>query len=102
MSKVSDTGIEEQQKAGSSESGSVPVQYMGVTERIEHIRGLKKDWDSYDAPPIPNSVVRLALAVVEQMKGTPHVIVGAGPTNDEGIQLDTQSGMGIEVSKYGN
>ena len=88
--------------AASSESGSKPVHLLGVTERIEHFRGLEKDWDSYGAPPIPGKVVNLALLVVEQMKGTPHVIVGVGPTNDEGILLDTQSGMGIEVSRYGN
>jgi len=73
-----------------------------VVKRIEHFRGLEKDWNSYGAEPIPDAVVDLAHVVVQRMEGGVHQITWACPTNDEGIQLDTESGMGIEVSRYGN
>ncbi len=73
-----------------------------VVKRIEHFRGLEKDWDSYGAEPIPDGVVELALFIMDRLGSTSHRITGACPTNDEGIQLDTASGMGIEVSRYGN
>ncbi len=80
-----------------------PIQLeTDVVKRIEHFRGLEKDWDSYGAEPIPDAVVDLALVVVQRMDGGTHRITWAVPTNDEGIQLDTASGMGIEVSRYGN
>ena len=82
-------------------SGGGPIQLeTDVVKRIEHFRGLKKDWDSYGAEPIPTDVVNLALRLVHQLDSTPHEITGAFPTNDEGIQLDTESGMGIEVSRW--
>ncbi len=73
-----------------------------VVKRIEHFRGLEKDWDSYGAEPIPDAVVDLAHVVVQRMEGGIHRITWASPTNDDGIQLDTASGMGIEVSRHGN
>ncbi|MEE8551441.1 MAG: hypothetical protein V3T08_09350 [Gemmatimonadota bacterium] len=73
-----------------------------VVKRIKECRGLAKDWDSYGAKPIPDAVVELALFMVDRLGSTSHRITWACPTNDEGIQLDTASGMGIEVSSCGN
>ncbi|KKN88067.1 hypothetical protein LCGC14_0251390 [marine sediment metagenome] len=92
-------------KAATEERGEPekPIQLeTDVVKRIVHFRSLKKDWDSYGAEPIPDAVADLALVVVQRMAGGVHEITWAGPTNDEGIQLDTKSGMGIEVSRYGN
>lgn len=73
-----------------------------VVDRIEECRGLARDWDSYGAEPIPDSVVELALFLFDRLGSTSHKITWASPTNDEGIQLDTESGLGIEVSRYGS
>ena len=73
-----------------------------VVKRIEYCRGLKKDWDSYGAPPIQPKAIDLALDMVGILNGTQHEIIGACPTNDEAILMDTKSGLGIEVSIYGN
>ena len=69
---------------------------------IEGFGDLKEDWDSYGAPPIQTGAITLALDLLTILAGTPHEITGASPTNDEAILLDTKSGMGIEVSIYGN
>lgn len=62
-----------------------------AVKRIEGCRG-----------PIPDAVVNLAHRVRAQLSTTHHRITWARPTSDEGIQMDTQSGMGIEVSRHGN
>lgn len=79
------------------------IQYeTDVVKRIEHCRGLKQDWDSYGAAPIQEGAIDLALDMVRILRGTEHEITWASPTNDEALLLDTKSGMGIEVSIYGN
>lgn len=73
-----------------------------VEKRINGFGALLQDWDTYGAPPIPGTVMLLALDLVGFLEGTKLEITGASPTNDEAILLDTKNGMGIEVSAHGN
>ena len=73
----------------------------GVRARIRGFRQLKKDWDSYGAPPIHTGAIELALDLVRILEGTEHEITWACPTNDEGVALDTKCGRGIEVHHVG-
>ena len=53
MSKISDTGIEEQQKAGSSESGSSKEEIAREMARVDEILGGPPDHYEHIAEPSP-------------------------------------------------
>ena len=82
--------------------GGDPVWVYEVLGGIKRLATLPANWDSYGAPPIQAGAIALALDLVGILEGTPHEITHSSPTNDEAILLDTKSGMGIEVSIYGN
>lgn len=47
--------------------GIVEGKSMSLVEKIEALRALKKNWDSYGAEAMPERTIRLALLVAEKL-----------------------------------
>lgn len=66
--------------------------WEGAFERLEHLKTLKKDWDSYGADPLSPDVIARVREVLEMLKAAnwevPYVIPCV---NGETIQLEWHS-----------
>lgn len=66
-------------------------------EKIELFRGLKQNWNGYNAEPISHTVINRAVDLVKLINPTPNVF----PTGRNSIQLElVMDGIYFELEIY--
>lgn len=70
----------------------------GIIKAIESFKELERNWNGYDAEPIPEAVINKALELAKQLQPTPEFVA---PTARRSIQFEWEvDGLYTEVEVF--
>ena len=85
-------------RAESSVDDNTPAWMASVTERLNTLLSLPKNWDSYGAPPITREAVDRVVAVLESLASSITPTPSVGPTPEGGVQVEWhERGVDLEL-----
>ena len=77
---------------------NTPAWMASVTERLNKLLSLPKNWDSYGAQPITRDAVDRVVAVLDSLASSSTPTPSVGPTPEGGVQIEWhERGIDLEL-----